>query len=222
MSEQQRLFDDTRYSPVSVAIYQLLPESNARAFAIASALGSYRDESGSSDRLRSGRQAAGSLVSSRRLPIVLAALGVSDRQWRRYVQQWIKLYAAHRCMPGSGSVFLFARPELTECPSCHVEIEIRNVPEYQKQKKKPRDPRGRYAAKPVAVTRPNGGPNAAKGADVSRPDFERKSATPKSGFLQGLELGVSVLEGSGLQEVSAQKAQKEIAARANETDGDDG
>jgi hypothetical protein len=125
--DQQRLFAPERHSPVSVAVYQRLPEGNAHAFAIASALGRFLDGSGRSDRLRSGGQAACSLVDKRRLRAVLAALGDPDpSQWRRYVRDWVARYVAHRCAPGT--VCLFTRPLLDECPACHAEMAFTHVP----------------------------------------------------------------------------------------------
>jgi hypothetical protein len=209
-SGQERLFDPTRYSPVTVAIWQRLPESNARAYAIASALGSYRDGSGSSKDIRSGREAAGSLVSLRRLPAVLSAIGISRRQWTRYVAEWEQLYVAHRC--ALATVFLFTRPEFLECPSCHARLEIDHVPEMWRRKQTSRDARGRFTATTSAVTRPIGGRSTADHSDGMRPSFEPKSDTPVGRSHLGLEVGVSVVEGSGLQEEAGQKALQEIAA----------
>jgi hypothetical protein len=53
-----------------------------------------------------------------------------------------------------------------------------------------------------------------------RPSFEPKSDTPVGRSHLGLEVGVSVVEGSGLQEEAGQKALQEIAA-ASESQTDE-
>jgi hypothetical protein len=117
----RRAYDETRYAAVSVAVLQLLPESNARALAVAFALGISLDSAGSSDSVRNGRQVSGCLIRRDRLPDVLEALGNPDpSQWRRYVRDWVRRGIAHRCRPGV--VCLFRLPLLLECPSCHADL----------------------------------------------------------------------------------------------------
>jgi hypothetical protein len=81
--DQPRLFDPERYSPVRVSLYLRLPESNARSFAIASALGNFLDSDGTTNALRNGRSAIGSRISPTRLPAVLGVLNIHERRWQR-------------------------------------------------------------------------------------------------------------------------------------------
>jgi hypothetical protein len=187
MTEQTQLFDPTRYSPVSVAVLQWLPDSNARAFVIASALGSIRDLSGSDAPLKSGKGAGGSLITHRRLPAILQACNISSRQWRRYVADWVSRYVAHRC--GSGVVFLFAVPPFESgCPACRVPIVVDHIPPSWRHKG-----RGRNATQGRSRYGQFGGARTATGAARERPDFEPRSSTPERRVLQGVE------EGGGLE-----------------------
>jgi hypothetical protein len=189
--EQPRLFDPARYSPVSVAIWQKLPEGNARAFAIASALGSIRDRSGSSNNLRAGKDAAGVLVTSKRLPAILTAIGINRRQWQKHVVDWEQRYVAHRC--GRGTVCLFTRPTLLDCPVCNERIEIDHMPPHVKT-----PPRG-FAKRTDRVQesahigdfRRTGSAHA--GAHLVR-EFEPNSDTPENRSLQGLGKGMGGTE----------------------------
>jgi hypothetical protein len=122
VSEQGRLFDPDRYSPATIAAYLRLPESGARAFAIASALGSWVRADGGRERVRSGREVAGAVVTRRRLALILRLLAITDRAWRYYVTDWASRYVAHRC--STGTVCLFTRPLLDECPACHAWIDV--------------------------------------------------------------------------------------------------
>jgi hypothetical protein len=145
-----RAFNPERYGAMSVATLQLLPESNARAFAIGFALGTSLDGAGTSDSVRNGKQVSGSLITRDRLPDVLEALGNPDpSQWRRYVREWIARYVAHRCSPGV--VCLFRLPYLSECPACGAEIAIEAAPE---PSRKPRGPgfKARGSITPVRAT----------------------------------------------------------------------
>src|SRR3954447_4429678 len=172
MSDPVRLFDPSRYSPVTVAIWQRLPESNCRAFAIASALGSFRDGAGSSEKLRSGKQARGSVVTRKRLPAILEAIGISDRQWRRYKSEGGALYVAYDCVPKS-MVCLFTQPVLVHsCPGCGRSIEVDHAPEHHRRARGARrDAVGRFTATESAVLRPGTGRNTATSTGGMRPDF---------------------------------------------------
>jgi hypothetical protein len=121
-----RLFDMARYSPVSVQVLLRLPESNCRAFVVASALGRFLRSDGSWEQLRSGKDAAGTLVTKRRRGVILAALGISAVRWRHLCLDWERRYVAHRCAPGT--VFLFTHALYEECPACHAEILADHVP----------------------------------------------------------------------------------------------
>lgn len=96
---RKRPFDLDRYSPVLAEVMLSLAPGNVRAFMVASALGWFKDAAGSSERIRSGREAAGSLVTANRLPRILAALQLGNRQWQRYVTDWCQRYVAERGAP---------------------------------------------------------------------------------------------------------------------------
>ena len=114
------MFDPNRYSPVRPGIVLALPESNARAFWVASIFGRFLRRDGSSERLKSAKEAGGSLVTRRRRAVILQVLGISESRWRALVVDWERRHVAHRCHPGQ--VFLFAEPLPEECPACHVEL----------------------------------------------------------------------------------------------------
>jgi hypothetical protein len=118
--EQTSLFNPNRYSPVSAAVMFQLPESNARSFMIASALGPWLDIDGTRKQLRSGKEAGGTLIRRRERRVILVALGIDERRWRQLVIDWERRYVAHRC--GPGTVFLFAKWLEDECSACHAEI----------------------------------------------------------------------------------------------------
>jgi hypothetical protein len=118
--DSPRPFDPDRYSPVRVSTLMRLPESNARSFMIASALGNILDGDGTRNSLKSAKDATGVVISEKRRDVILEQLGIGLRRWRRLVHDWELRYLAHRCSPGV--VVLFTKPFLQECPACHVEI----------------------------------------------------------------------------------------------------
>lgn len=120
MTEQPQRYSADRYSPIKPEVMLRLPESNARAFWIASTIGRFLGQSGSSERLLSGKDATGTLVTKRRAVVVREELGISPQRWRALVADWERRGIAHRCSPGQ--VFLFAKALLAECPACHAEI----------------------------------------------------------------------------------------------------
>jgi hypothetical protein len=187
VTEQTQLFDPTRYSPVSVAILQRLPGGNVKAFVIGAALGSWLDLLGSDRRLQSGRDASGILITRRRLPAILLALGISERQWRDFPKDWEARGVAHRC--SRGTVFLFAIPHWQECPACHKELLLPDgEPPSWRAKRGPG-----FAAQVVPnerqkVFRTNGTGSAEAPAQVV-PRFEPKSATPDLRGVTGSERG---------------------------------
>jgi hypothetical protein len=190
---QIRLFDPTRYSPVQVAIWQRLPESSARAFGIASALGSYRAARGSSAPLRGGREACGSFVARRRVPAVLQAIDCSDRAWRKYVKSWVELYIAHRCE--RGAVFLFTAPELRACANCGERLEIDHVPQLAARTKAARS-NGTLSAAQAEPLAPESGTSSAGGVERVAPQIVRVGPHRSRRSLQGLGQGVEGERGS--------------------------
>jgi hypothetical protein len=182
-----RLFDPTRYSPVSTAILQRLPGGNVKAFVIGAALGSWLDLSGSDRRLQSGRDASGTLITSRRLPAILQALGINERAWREFPKDWEARGIAHRCSPGT--VFLFAVPLWEECPACHKELLLppREPPSWRAK----RGPG--FAAQVVPDERQNllrtRGTGSAEAPAQVVPRFEPKPATPDLRGVTGSKRG---------------------------------
>lgn len=165
---QPRLFefDATRYSSVSVAVQLRLPESSARAFNVAVALGSLLNRE--AGEIRNGRQVLGAVITDRRRKTILYALGINARQWRRYFADWEARYLAHRC--DRGTWFLFAQVLLGECPACHHDIRIDHVPP-------PISPRSKaVVTRPheAVVTRPQSGERTTARAARERPLSERE------------------------------------------------
>lgn len=105
-----------RYSPVKVSVLLHLPESNARSFLIASALGAILDRDGTRNSLKSAKDATGVVISEKRGDRIRRELGIGPRHWRRLVNDWERRQIAHRCSPGI--VVLFTTPFLPECPAC--------------------------------------------------------------------------------------------------------
>ena len=112
---------DSRYSPVRVSVLRHLPESNARSFMIASALGNILDGEGTRNSIRSAKDATGIVISKRKRDVILEELGIDARRWRRLVSDWERRQVAHRCE--RGVVTLFTKPFLPECPSCRKPVE---------------------------------------------------------------------------------------------------
>lgn len=195
-------YDADRYAPTSVAVLLQLPESSARAFAVASALGRILDQQGTSDRVRNGKDAAGTRIDKYRLPVVLDALAISERQWRRYLAGWEAAFTAHRC--GKGRVFLFARPLPEMCSGCDTEVIYDHVP----APPRPRRGRGfgRSASASVAVVRPKSGAVTATSVAQERP-LSRTDASHHQTGINGMEVGVEAPTteqgeiGIGLQEL---------------------
>jgi hypothetical protein len=120
MSERPERYSPNRYSPIKPEVMLRLPESNARAFWIASTLGRFLGQSGSSEKLLSGKDATGTLVTKRRAILIRDELGISPQRWRVLVADWEQRRIAHRCRPGE--VFLFAKALYERCPACRTEL----------------------------------------------------------------------------------------------------
>ena len=123
---EPRAFDPERFSPMKPDVILRLPEGNARTFWMASTLGRFLRLDGSSDRLQSAKDAAGTLVTAKRRAVILEALVLGLRQWQRLTKDWERRGLAHRCE--RGTVFLFAHSHLGECPACHATILMEEGP----------------------------------------------------------------------------------------------
>jgi hypothetical protein len=137
MADQEPLFRLDRYSPSRVAVLLCLPRSNAQAFAVATAMGTWYDLAGTRKTPKSGKDVSGTLIIPKRRSHILAALGELDKkQWDKWVKDWCERQVAHRC-PG-GNVFLFgAAPFLNPCPACKQEIPVMTTPSATSKKRGP-------------------------------------------------------------------------------------
>jgi len=181
------------------------------------------EAAGSAKDSKSGREVAGALVRPVRVKAILQAIGIPDRQWRRYVEQWEKLGVAHQC--AVGSVFLFTQPEFMNCAACRHRLEFSNASPDAGRRWNEHDARGRFTAKPVAVVRPNSGPGTATGADPTRPPIEREGSHQSDRSLQGLEVGVPLTPEEGEAFLLAEtvlKPSSEKSARSLESEEETG
>lgn len=110
-----------RYSPVRVSVLLHLPESNARSFLVASALGAILDRDGTRNSLKSAKDATGVQITKKRRELIIGELGIDVRRWQQLVNDWERREIAHRC--SSGVVVLFTRPFLEACPACRTELQ---------------------------------------------------------------------------------------------------
>jgi hypothetical protein len=85
-------------------------------------LGTFLTLDGSTKAPSSAKDVAGTLVTGRRLKLILSQLRIGVRRWEQLAADWESRYIAHRC--GPGTVFLFAHALLSECPACHCWIEV--------------------------------------------------------------------------------------------------
>jgi hypothetical protein len=115
-----------------------------RTFAIAFPRGTMFGPEGPSVRLRSGREAEGSLIRENRARSIRERVGISDRTWRRHVAEFVEQYVAHRCANGDICLFTHAMP--AACPSCHEELTFDRVPEAHRRPRSDRDREGRFAS----------------------------------------------------------------------------
>ena len=168
-------YDADRYAPTSVAVLLQLPESSTRAFLVASALGRILDTKGTSERVRNGKSAAGTRIDKARLPVVLEVLAISDRQWLRYVAEWVGRYTAHRC--GQGRLFLFARKLPEFCAGCGDEVIYDHSPPSPRPNRGPGF--GRDASVVTDVVRPQSGAVASASPAQLRPLSARMRRTSK-------------------------------------------
>jgi hypothetical protein len=145
--DQPRLFDPDRFSPATVAVLLRLPESSARAFQVASALGRFLDGEGTARSTRSAKETSGTLIPSSGVhgrQVILSALDITVRSWNRFVTDFAERYIAHRC--GRGTVFLFTTPMQNPCPACKQDIP------FDHEHKRARPPRGTGFARPNGTT----------------------------------------------------------------------
>jgi hypothetical protein len=189
--DSPRPIGSERYSPVSIEAMLRLQDGPARSFLIASAIGSFRDRDGRSDRLRSGRDAAGSLVTPKRLEQVLEALGITDRHWRRLTADWERRYIAHRC--GLGRVFLFTKPLLSPCPACGTDIFVTAPsPSPRTSRGSAREPNGRWRSASADRGGPRTGRNRSAQMDGTGPSSRTDAPHQPDGSLLGDEVGLGV------------------------------
>jgi hypothetical protein len=184
VADQGELFNSRRYSPVSVAVYLRLPEANARSFAVASALGRFIRLDGSFGSVRSVSDAGGSVVGPTQRQRVLAVLNIQPRRWRSLVTDWEARYVAHRC--AHDTVTLFVQPLEKACPACRAPIAFSNMPPAPDAR---RHESGTSTTAEAALVRPQSGSNTTARGVPTGPLFVAASVHPKSGVLQGEEVG---------------------------------
>jgi hypothetical protein len=211
--DEPRLFDPDRYSPTSVEVLLRLPESNARNFVVASALGRIMRKDGTWEPLRNGKDAAGSLITKRRRGIVLEALKISAVRWRHLCLDWERRYVAHRCAPGV--VFLFAHSLYDECPACRAELLVDHMPPSAHRDRGPGFESGRDATTEAVVLRPPGGTRATTRPTLARPPLGTNAPHHKTGSLLRDEVGIGGLFSSWIFVLSALST---LGAMSNERD----
>ena len=74
---EARSYPPDRYSPSRLSVLLHLPESNARSFIIASALGNILDAAGTRNSLRSAKDATGVLITKKRRDTIIGHLGIT-------------------------------------------------------------------------------------------------------------------------------------------------
>jgi hypothetical protein len=173
-----------RYPPARVAAFLTLPESNARCFAVATALGSYVWPNGSSAAVKSGRDTAGIRVGPRQRGRILEILNIGERRWRQLVDEWESRGVAHRCR--SGVVCILVRPWELLCPGCQVELEgARRKPTRPDARRRSGSP----GSPQLEAVLPNGDLNTSALGESSFPESVAESAHRELRSLQGLGVG---------------------------------
>ena len=195
-----------RYSAVRVSALLHLPESNARSFLVASALGSILDCDGTTRSLKSAKEATGVLITRKRRDLIIDQLGITPRHWRRLIDSWQRRQIAHRC--SSGTVVLFIHAFLVECPACHQPTEVTEIPSRKAL------PRGQ----PFGQS----GPTTSAKADLLRPlsgaDMSAQAAQPRpflSTKLEHPESRVAMRDEEGMEEVQPSEVPLEVPSEVS-------
>jgi hypothetical protein len=114
-TERQR----QRFSPATVAVLLRLPQSPARSFLIASALGKSIRRDSTFLPARHGKDVIGVFIGRAQRKTIIEELGVTARRFNQQIDAWVKANIAHRCR--RGEVCLWLTPFMDECPGCGVE-----------------------------------------------------------------------------------------------------
>jgi hypothetical protein len=184
-----------RYSPVRVSALLVLPESNARSFQIASALGAILDGDGTRNSLKSAKDATGVQITRKRRDQIIDHLGISPRRWRQLVDDWERRQIAHRC--SSGTVVLFTRSFLVECPSCHQPTEATEMPSTApKPRGRPFGESGSITSAKTEASLPPSGANASTQAVQTVPFLGTKQEHPTTGVAMRDEEGMEQVQPS--------------------------
>jgi hypothetical protein len=174
--EQGRLFDPERYSPIRVDAILRLPSGTTQAFWIASTLGRFLRFDGGSERLKSAKEAAGTLVRPKQRAVILKVLGIGLRRWEQHVREWERRNVAHAC--SRGDVFLFAHALLDVCPACHRYVEVVEMPPPPKRRRGPGFARNLSprSAETFRLTRTNLSPSSVQTFRLSGTDAPHQNA----------------------------------------------
>jgi hypothetical protein len=175
-----------RWSAARVGALLALPESNARSFAVAFALGSILDDRGTTRSLAVGSRSPGTLITRKRAARIREVLGISDRRWRQLVLDWVYRGVAHRCSPGV--VVLFRKPFLEYCPSasCGEFVEGPGegpTPAFRTGSRG--RPFGSTPAAEAEASLPPGGATTTAGAALRLPHLRANPEHHKEGLLRG-------------------------------------
>jgi hypothetical protein len=123
-------------------------------------------------------------------PAIYQAIGIGERQFREYVEDWVTRYVAHRC--GRGLVFLFSKPTLDNCPACRQEISIDHVPPSYRTRRGPGFANGDRTAARTATLSPQPRLRNRRDRGSAIAATEREVRTPIGGYHLGLEVGKEV------------------------------
>jgi hypothetical protein len=119
---QSRLFNPDRFSPVTLAVWMLLPPGSTRTFAVATCIGKALRRDSTFRPLRHGKDVIGVVIQRGQRRAIERELRMSSGTWRKLVSRWASLNIAHRC--ARETVCLFVRPFEDPCPYCKEEAPL--------------------------------------------------------------------------------------------------
>jgi hypothetical protein len=119
---QGRLFNPDRFSPVTLAVWMMLPPSSTRTFAVATCIGKALRRDSTFRPLRHGKDVIGVVIQRGQRRAIERELRMSSGTWRKLVSRWASLNIAHRC--ARETVCLFVRPFEDPCPYCKEEAPL--------------------------------------------------------------------------------------------------
>jgi len=118
-SEQGRLFNPARYSPVTLLAWLRLPSSSARDFAVATCLGKSLRSDGTFLPLRHAKDLIAVVIQPGQRKAIIRVADITPDYWKKLVVRWQETGLAHRC--NRLTVCLFISPDEPQCPYCQGE-----------------------------------------------------------------------------------------------------